>query len=101
MLSEECVDCGIPRHDPHKRPGGGDDRQDMKKTFIKSDVKYGERGRGFVGDVQTSVVSCSNQGEIKGRGYPCGGQSEIETEDCSATRPGPSIGELGQETARR
>ena len=101
VLSEERVDGGIPRHDPHKCPGGGDDRQDMKKTFIKSDVKYGERGRGFVGDVQTSVVSCSNQGEIKGRGYPCGGQSEIETEDCTDTRPGPSIGELGQETARR
>ena len=101
VLSEERVDGGIPCHDPHRRPGGGNDRKDMKKTFIKSDVKYGERGRGCVGDVQTSVASCSNQGEIKGRGYPCGGQSEIETEDFSTTGPGPYIGELGEETARR
>ena len=101
VLSEGCVDVGIPRHDPHKRPGEGDERLGMKKTFVESDVKYEERRRGCVKDVQTFVSSCTFQGEIKGRGYPCGGQSEIETEDCSATRPGPSIGELGQETARR
>ena len=103
-LSEGCGEGGRLRPDPYKRPGEGDGRLGRKKTFEESDVMCPgneERRRGWVKDVQTIVSSRTFQGEIKGRGFPCGGQSGIETDDSADTRHGSNFGELGQETARR
>ena len=52
-------------------------------------------------EVQSSEYSRTLQGEIEGRGLPCGGQSSILTADSADMGLGTNFGELGEETRRR
>ena len=103
-LSEGRGDAVNHRPGQLRHVSVGDDEMRLKKTSDKSDMLCPgreERRRASVNDVQTLQHSRTFQGKISGRGFPCGGQRSILTDDSTKPGPGTNFGELGQETRRR